>query len=278
MRLGAVVFDWAGTTVDFGSRAPMGVFVEAFSRFGIDLTVEEARRPMGLPKRAHIAALMEIPRIAASWRERHGRHPSDADIDGVYEVFVPLNEAVAADHADLIPGVTDTVAQLRARGLRIGSTTGYTRSIMAPILARAGEQGYRPDNLVCADDLAEGRPSPLMMYRTFADLGVHPPERVAKVDDTAPGIAEGLAAGTWTIGVVVSGNGVGLSSAEWAGLPEDERRRRREAAAVVLRDAGAHFLVDTVADLIPVVDEIDRRLAAGERPGAPGRDGVVRAA
>jgi phosphonoacetaldehyde hydrolase len=268
MRLGAVVFDWAGTTVDFGSRAPMGVFVEAFARFGIEVTVEEARGPMGLPKRDHVAALMASPRIAAAWRDRHGRTPTEGDVDDLYEVFLPLNAAVAADYADLIPGVAATVAALRARGLRIGSTTGYTRPIMEPILARAAAQGYRPDNLVCAGDLAEGRPSPLMMYRTFADLGVHPPARVLKVDDTVPGIAEGVAAGTWTVGVVVSGNGVGLSREEWERLPAEERRRRREAAAGPLLAAGADVLVDTVADLIPVVDEIDRRLAAGERPRA----------
>lgn len=268
MRLTAVVFDWAGTTVDFGSRAPMGVFVEAFRRFGLEISVAEARGPMGLPKRDHIKTLMAQPRIAAAWAARHGHAPGEADIDRVYEVFVPLNVAVAGDYAELIPGVADVVAMLRARGLKVGSTTGYTREIMAPVLARAARQGYAPDNLVCAGDLAAGRPTPLMMYRTFADLGVFPPETVVKVDDTTPGIAEGLAAGTWAVGVVVSGNEVGLSADEWQALDETGRQRAATAARKKLTEAGAHFLIDTVADLPTVLDEIEHRLSTGERPRA----------
>jgi len=268
-RLKAVVFDWAGTMVDFGSRAPMGVFVKAYAEFGVDISVAEARGPMGRPKRDHIAALMALPRISAAWAARHGHPPAEADIDRVYQVFVPMNVAVAGDFADMIPGAVDTVHELRRRGLRIGSTTGYTREIMAKVLPHAAAAGYVPDNLVCAGDLAEGRPGPLMMYRTMADLGVYPPSAIVKVDDTVPGIQEGLAAGTWTVGVTASGNEVGLSFDAWAALPPAERRLRADLAGEVLRRAGAHYLVDTVAALPGVIDEIELRMAAGERPPHP---------
>jgi phosphonoacetaldehyde hydrolase len=267
--LKAVVFDWAGTMVDFGSRAPMGVFVEAFARFGVGIDVAEARGPMGRPKRDHVAALMAMPRIAAAWTERHGHPPGEADVDAVYEVFVPMNVAVAADYSEMIPGAIDTVHELRRRGLKIGSTTGYTREIMAKVLPRAAAAGYEPDNLVCAGDLAEGRPGPLMMYRTMADLGVYPPSAIVKVDDTAPGIAEGLAAGTWTVGVTASGNGVGLSLDAWHALSPADRRLRADLAGDVLRRAGAHYLIDTVAALPDVLDEIEARMARGERPAHP---------
>ena len=265
-ELKAVVFDWAGTMVDFGSCAPMGVFVEAFRRFQVTIDIAEARAPMGLPKRDHIKALFEIPRIHAAWIERHGHPPGNADINALYDVFLPLNEAVAADYADLIPGALEAVKALRVRGLKIGSTTGYTRSIMAHVTPRAAIQGYQPDNLVCAGDLAEGRPSPLMMYRTFADLGVWPPSRVVKVDDTAPGILEARHAGCWTVGLAVSGNGVGLSLADWQTLSYGEQRRRAGQAAAPLWEAGCDFVIDTVADLIPVVDEIERRCGLGLSP------------
>lgn len=264
--LKAVVFDWAGTMVDFGSRAPMGVFVKAYAQCGVDISIAEARGPMGRPKRDHIAALMALPRIAAAWAERHGHPPGEADIDRVYEVFVPMNVAVAADFSDMIPGAIETVQALRERGLKIGSTTGYTREIMAKVLPRAAAAGYVPDNLVCAGDLAEGRPSPLMMYRTMADLGVYPPALIVKVDDTAPGIEEGCAVGAWTVGVTASGNEVGLSKEEWAALPSAEQRLRVERAGEVLRRAGAQYLVESVAGLLPVIDDIEQRLAAGERP------------
>jgi phosphonoacetaldehyde hydrolase len=266
LKLRAVVFDWAGTMIDFGSRAPMGVLVRAYAQFGVDITVAEARGPMGRAKRDHIAALMALPRVRAAWAARHGQPPGEGDIDRVYEAFVPMNVEVAADYAEMIPGAVEAVRALRARGLKIGSTTGYTREIMARVLPRAAAAGYSPDNLVCAGDLAEGRPSPLMMYRTMADLGVYPPSSVVKVDDTVPGIEEGRAAGTWTVGVTASGNEVGLSLEEWSALPEQERHARAERAAAVLRHAGAHYLVDTVADLPAVIDDIERRLAAGGRP------------
>ena len=243
-QLRAVVFDWAGTTVDFGSRAPMGAFVEIFSRFGVTISIAEARAPMGLPKRDHIAALLGDDSIAARWRVARGAAPTEADIDEVYEQFIPLNASVVADHADLIPGVLPVVAALRAAGLKIGSTTGYTRDIMARLTPVAAKAGYQPDNLVCAGDLIAGRPTPLMMYRTFADLGVYPPWRVVKVDDTEPGVAEAAAAGAWAIGVTLSGNGCGLTEAELAALSAGERDAIRQRVAAGLTRSGAHATID----------------------------------
>jgi len=264
--LKAVVFDWAGTTVDFGSLAPMGAFVEVFRRFGVAIEVAEARKPMGLPKRAHIAALLADPAIAARWQAANGAPPDDAAIDAIYEVFVPLNASVVTDYAALVPGAAATVAALRGRGLRIGSTTGYTRDIMERLVPRAAAAGFAPDNLVCAGDLAGGRPGPMMMYRCFLDLDVWPAAAVVKVDDTAPGIAEGLAAGAWTVAVALSGNAMGLSPAELDTLAPGARAARRADAVASLTRTGAHYVIDTVADLLPVIDHIEGRLARGERP------------
>lgn len=266
----AVVFDWAGTIVDFGSRAPMGAFVEVYSRFGVTISVEEARMPMGLPKRDHIAALMAEPGIAARWTKARGTAPDDAAIDAIYEAFVPLNAAVVTDpdFSTLIPGAMEAVALMRRRGARIGSTTGYTREIMERLLPVAAAQGYEPDNLVCAGDLAAGRPTPLMMYRTFADLGVYPPGAVVKIDDTEPGILEGVAAGTWTVGLAVSGNLVGLSLADWQALPKAEQERLRSEATVRLKAAGADFVIDSVADLAGIIDRIDAAGLRGEHSAA----------
>ena len=221
---------------------------------------------MGLPKRDHIAALMGNPAIAARWRDQHGTTPGEAEVDALYRIFIPLNVSVVADYAELVPGAAGVVAQLRARGIKIGSTTGYTREIMAPLLPLAARQGYAPDNLVCAGDLQEGRPGPLMMYRCFADLGVHPPAAVVKVDDTEPGIEEGRNAGTWTVAVAVSGNLVGIDAAAWAKLSDDERSARRGEAAEQILRWRSDYVIDTVADLPPVIDAIEHRLMQGDRP------------
>lgn len=265
-HLRAVVFDWAGTMVDHGSKAPMGVFQRAFAAFGVDISIAEARGPMGMAKRDHIAAVLALPRVAAAWEQAHGRAPAEADIDRVYDVFVPLNVAVVADYAGLIAGAAETAARLRARGLKIGSTTGYTRDIMAPLLPLAAAQGYTPDNLVCAGDLPAGRPAPLMMYQTFLDLGAWPASAVVKVDDTEVGIAEGLNAGCWSVGVALTGNVFGLDAAETQALSAAEFETRRAEAYGKLTRSGAHFVIDGVADLEDVLDEIEGALARGERP------------
>lgn len=264
--LKAAVFDWAGTVIDHGSQAPMGVFVKTFKQFGVDITVAEARGPMGMAKRDHIKTLMAVPRIAAAWAAAQGSAPDEAAIDRVYEVFVPMNVEAVTDYCTMIDGAVPAINRMRARGMKIGSTTGYTRSIMAKVLPLAAAQGYEPDNLVCAGDLSEARPSAMMMYRTFLDLGVWPAHTVVKVDDTGVGIGEGLNAGCWTVGVAVSGNAFGLNPAETAALTPAEFAKMRDAAYADLRRTGAHYVIDSVADIDAVLDDIDGRLARGERP------------
>lgn len=265
-QLSAVVFDWAGTILDFGSCAPMGAFVRLFEQFGIEVSIEQARGPMGLAKWDHIKALGTLPEVDAQWEAKHGRRLSDADVDRLYAVFTPLNAAVVPDFADFIPGALDAVADARARGLKIGSTTGYNRPIMEVVTAIAAKGGYRPDNLVCAGDVATGRPTPLMMWRCFADLGICHPWTVVKVDDTEVGIEEGLRAGTWSVGVSVSGNAMGLPLTDWLALAPAQQTTRRAAAQAKLQGAGAHYVIDSVAELAPVLDDIAARLARGERP------------
>ena len=264
-HLKAVIFDWAGTLVDYGSLAPMGAFVETFSEFGVDLTIDEARGPMGMAKRPHIAAIMALPRIAEAWRTKHGAFPTDKDIDAVYDVFVPKNIAVAARYATLVPGAAKAVQTLRDSGLKIGSSTGYTREIMAEILPVAAAQGLKVDSLACTGDTVQGRPSPLMLYKNMLDLDVWPAWTVVKVDDTEVGIAEGLNGGTWTVGVALSGNAFGLSLQETERLAPEELSRRKAVAEHKLLSAGAHYVIGSVAELLPVISEIEGRLARGER-------------
>ncbi|TMV39652.1 phosphonoacetaldehyde hydrolase, partial [Thioclava sp. BHET1] len=109
--------------------------------------------------------------------------------------------------------------------------------------------GYAPDNLICADDLPEGRPGPLGMYQCMVDLVAYPPAAIVKVDDTEPGIAEGVAAGCLTVGVALSGNAVGLTPEAVAALSPEDRAAKRAAAAAILFAAGADHVIDTVADL-----------------------------
>jgi phosphonoacetaldehyde hydrolase len=211
---------------------------------------------MGMAKWDHISAVGRAPTVAAAWRAKHGRDFSDADADAIFAVFEPMNVAAIKDHADFIPGALDALAAIRARGLRIGSTTGYTRPIMAE-LAPLAAAGRSP----------AGRPSPLMMWHAMAALGVWPAETVVKVDDTPPGIGEGLNAGTWTVGLALTGNIAGLSAEELAALPETERAVIRARATAEMKAAGADMVIDSIATLPEALDRIEAKLAAGEKPG-----------
>lgn len=265
-KLQAVVFDWAGTTVDFGSRAPALVFVEVFRRSGVPIEMEEARGPMGKAKRDHIASILALPRVAQQWRQRFGRSPGDDDVQRLYEEFLPLQKATLAEHSDVIPGIARAVAACRELGLKIGSSTGYTRELMEVVAPRAAEQGYAPDVILCADDVPAGRPAPWMLFRAAERLNVYPMRTVVKVDDTPVGIEAGRNAGTWTVGITRTGNALGLSPSEVEALPDDELQRRLAEAAERFRSGGAHFVLESVADLPELLPEIERRLRAGQKP------------
>ncbi len=262
----AVVLDWAGTMIDHGSRAPVVALLRLFAAAGVPIDEAEARADMGRAKRDHIRALLAMPRIAAAWSAMHGSRPGDGDVDRLHDEVGPIMVEAAADCADLIPGAADLVARLREAGIGIGSCTGYTRAMMTGIRSRAAAQGYAPDVVVCSDDTVAGRPSPLMLWQALVHLGAWPAAACVKVDDAVVGIAEGRAAGSWTVGVAASGNGVGLTHDALLALSPADRAARVAAAADALRRAGADYVVDSVADLWPVVETIGARIAAGEKP------------
>lgn len=266
-RFKAVIFDWAGTMVDFGSFAPVAALVAGFADFGVTVSVAQARGPMGLPKRDHISALLADPALAAAWQAAQGRAPDAAAVDRVLAAFVTRTEAAVARHAALVPGAAEVLAHLARAGIRVGSTTGYTRAIMARLQPLAAAQGFAPEAVVCADDVVEGRPGALQMYRCLSEMRVYPPSAVIKVDDTEPGIAEGLAVGALTVGVALSGNLAGLTVAELAALAPEARAALRAQAAARLRVAGAHHVIDTVADLPALITRLE--LVSDGKSGSP---------
>jgi len=262
----AVLLDWAGTTMDYGCMAPAVVFVEVYKRRGVPITMEEARAPMGAHKRVHIQKISQLDAVRRRWQEAHGRPPSDEDVDRMFADFVPLQLARLSDYSDLIPGTLETVAAMRARGMKIGSTTGYLRDMMEINLRDAKRQGYEPDSTVCASDVPAGRPYPYMCLQNVINLQVSPVEACVKIDDTVPGVEEGLNAGMWTVGLALSGNEIGLPLDDVRAMDPQELEQRRQRAYTRMRQAGAHDVVDSIAEVMPCLDAIEERLARGERP------------
>jgi phosphonoacetaldehyde hydrolase len=258
----AVVFDWAGTMIDFGCMAPVQALIEVFAAEGLALSPAEARRDMGKAKLDHLRALLADPAVAPRWAALQGSPASEADVDRLYKRLEPAMKAAAAKSSRLIPGAAEVAATLRRLGVRIGSGTGYTRQMMADILPAAEAQGYAPEVVVCAGETPSGRPAPLMTWKALIALDAWPAHACIKVDDAAVGIEEGRLAGCWTVGLSGSGNGVGLDPETYAALPPDERRGRLAAAEASLRAAGADFVIEDVSALMPVVHEIAAKIEA----------------
>ena len=265
-KVQAALLDWAGTTMDFGCMAPAVVFVEVFKRKGVPISMEEARAPMGAHKRVHIQKITQLDSVRKRWQEKHGRLPNDDDVEAMFADFVPLQLKCLSDYSKLIPGTLDIVKALRKRGYKIGSTTGYMSEMMKINLRDAAKQGYVPDSTVCASEVPAGRPYPYMCLQNVINLGVSPVEACVKIDDTRPGIEEGLNGGMWTIGLAISGNEIGLSLADWKKLSKADQERMRQGAYTRMYQSGAHYVVDTIADILPCLDDVEANLARGERP------------
>jgi phosphonoacetaldehyde hydrolase len=262
----AVILDWSGTTADAYVIAPAVVFVQVFRSQGVEISMEEARGPMGLRKDLHILALTQVPEIRERWRSVHGRVPNQEDVDAMFAEFVPAQLEVLPKYTTLLPGVADVTQRLQANGIKIGCTTGFLRCMVDVLEVAAKEQGYVPDASVAGDEVINGaRPKPFMVYRNLDLLDVHPIQAAIKVDDTVGGVGEALAAGCWGIGVARYSNYMNVNSLDEV-LDDDELARRLELTRTKLRQAGAHYVIDSIADIEPVIADINARLARGERP------------
>lgn len=267
--LQAVIFDWAGTLVDFGSLAPTQIFVEAFATFGISITLEQARGPMGLSKWDHIHQLLQEPSIAAQWHSMFGRAPSDADVDAIYARFMPMQIAKVGEFSVPIDGAVQVLQWLRANRLKVGSCSGYPREVLNQLLPQAAKAGIAPDHVVAGDELtAGGRPGPYMAIANVLALGISDVRACVKVDDTVPGIEEGLNAGMWTIGLSLSGNEVGYSKEEYSAADSVDVEAKIAVAEAKLKKAGPHYVMRTISDLPAVLAKIAERMRRGELPNS----------
>ena len=252
--------------MDYGCMAPAVVFMDVFKRKGVEITVDEAREPMGAHKKVHIRQISKNENVAKRWEQVHGRKPDEKDVEDMFRDFIPLQLDCLAQYADLIPGTIDTVREIRARGLRIGSTTGYTEEMMDLLQSEAKRRGYAPDATVCATQVPAGRPHPYMCLQNAILLQTYPLEAFVKIGDTLPDIEEGLNAGMWTIGLAKTGNEMGMTEEQINQLEPEVREAKLDRAYKRMQQTGAHYVVDGIADVPPVLDQINARLAFGERP------------
>jgi len=264
MKIEAIILDWAGTTVDFGCFAPVNVFLTVFEDAGIKVTLEEARKPMGMLKIDHIRTMLEMPRIREAWNEKYGRDFTEEDVHALYMQFESKLMESLATYTDPIQYVTETIQQLKEDGIRIGSTTGYTDSMMEVVTPDAAAKGYAPDFLVTPTQLGDkGRPYPYMIFKNMEELGIKATKQVVKIGDTTLDIQEALNAGVWAVGVIVGSSEMGFSEEEYMALSEEEQQFAIEKTARIFKETGAHYTIRTMKELPELLEKINERLERG---------------
>ena len=271
-NVGYVMLDCSGTIMDRYVDAPAIVFVEVFRRHGLEISMPEARAPMGLRKDLHIDAILRLPSVRTRFVEKCGREPQAADVADMFADFVPTQIKLlrSGNYHELLPGVADVTRALQERGVKIGITTGFTRDMLDVLLAGAATQGFIPDASCAGDEAEMPRPTAYMVIKNLERMGVYnlrnAMRRTVKVDDTVSGAGEGAPL-CWRVGVSKWSNYVADS---WEAVRQmsAEELAEREAASKekLVRESGAHYVIDDLRDLPAVIADIDQRLAAGENP------------
>jgi len=270
-KVKACILDWSGTTVDAHVLAPAVVFVDAFKKHGVEITMQEARGPMGLRKDLHIKKILEIPEVRARWNKIKGSNPTPKDAENIFNDFVPMQIECLPKYSTLIPGVRETINRLKNDyNIKIGSTTGFTKKMVDVLLEKSKEHGYVPDTSVAGDEVANDmgvRPEPFMIYQNLLQLKTSPIQSVVKVDDTVSGVGEGLNAGCWAVGIAGLSNYTDIDSLEqWENMDHKERKERVDQSREILFKSGAHYVINDFTSLPDVIDDINIRLYHNEKP------------
>lgn len=256
-KIEAVIFDWAGTTVDYGCFAPVQVFVEVFRHVGIEPTMEEVRKPMGMLKRDHIKTMLQMDRIHGLWLEKYGREVTEEDIDGMYSFYEEKLLSILNQFAEPKPYVLETIAKLREMGIKIGSTTGYTDEMMAIVTKEAKKAGYEPDAWFSPNAVGNmGRPYPYMVYKNMEVLKVSDVRNVVKVGDTVSDIKEGKNAGAVSVGVLEGSSEMALTEEAYEALPQNEKETLLAKVTERFKEAGADYVIRHMGELIPLIESL----------------------
>ena len=254
MKYEAVIFDWAGTTVDYGCFAPVQAFMEIFKECGITPTMEETRKPMGMLKWDHIKTMLSMERIRDEFKRIHGRDFTDKDVDEMHEKFAASLMKILDQFSDPKDYVVETVAKLREAGLKIGSTTGYTDAMMDIVTKEAAKDGYEPDCWFSPDSTGHmGRPYPYMIFKNMEALQITGVDKVMKVGDTLSDIREGKNAGAFTVGIIEGSSEMGLTKAEYEALTAEEKEAKVQAVTKRYMDAGADAVVQDIRGVLELI-------------------------
>ena len=255
----AVIFDWAGTTVDYGSLAPVVAFKAAFETKGIYPTDEEIRQFMGMSKWDHIGEMLKLSTIQSQWKEEYGNLPTEDDRKELYEMFESALMAHLVKSTELKPALLEAIKFLKDAGIRVATTTGYTPEMMAAVEKGAAQLGYVPELVLTSADVNNnGRPAPDMINKIMAEFNITDPNNVIKIGDTLVDIEEGKNAGVKTIGFVEGSSLMGLSEEEFDHLDDDQKETARCYVRREFESVDADYIINDLSELSETVDSLNQ--------------------
>ncbi|WP_405852222.1 phosphonatase-like hydrolase [Streptomyces sp. NBC_00090] len=192
------VFDMAGTTID-EHGAVYAALREAVERTGVSVAPGDLQTWMGTDKREAIDALVRIG----------GGTVTPELVEEGYAAFRSiLQERYRTKAPVALPGVEQALAELRARGIKVALTTGFSDEVAGPLLASLGwstEEGGNLDAVVTSDEVRRGRPAPYMIHRAMEKTGVIDVTKVLTAGDTVVDVLAGRNAGAGVVIGVLTG-------------------------------------------------------------------------
>ncbi|WP_297439112.1 phosphonoacetaldehyde hydrolase [uncultured Clostridium sp.] len=257
MRIKGIIFDFAGTTIDYGCFSPVEAFIGAFNSVGIDITIEEAREPMGMLKINHARAIFEMDRVKDLFEEKYKRDYTNLDLYEVYEEFENILFKTLKDFGVINPYVIEEINNLRINGIKIGSTTGYTRKMLDEILPVAKRNGYSPDFTITSDEVENGRPHKDMIVKNAEFFNIKKMNLLVKVGDTIVDILEAKSAGCHSVAIVLGSSELGLTYDEVKNMDKKDLDEKIKLTRKKFIKAGADYVIDDMRGLIGVINKIN---------------------
>lgn len=266
MRLKAIIFDWSGTTVDFGSKCQQGAIQAAFQSEGVVVTDSHLHQCQNVAPSNDLRAILDLPEVATQWQATHGRLPNDQDV-------LLLSQRTEHQLLDLLPQaasptpwLVQILEHIQKRGLKIGSSSDHPAKIMERLVPLAAEKGFAPDFWVATDQVPQGRPWPWMFFKNLKHLQICPPALTVNVGDTIADVEEANNAGAWSVAVLESSRLVGRSQKELEALSAKNRKLILQQVSHQLAQAGAHLVIKNLSELPAALDQIEKRLLNGLLP------------
>lgn len=185
--------DIAGTTLNEG-EAVYAVLRRTVEDRGAVITDDDLVAWMGTEKRQAITELFALGGVATD----------EAGIDEAFAWFkAELGRVYAENPPQPFPGVEEAIAELRARGIKVALTTGFSTEITEPLLAAVGWSVPETlDAVVCGSEVAQGRPALYMIFRAMELTGVLDVRSVLAAGDTYADLLAAHHAGVIGVGVL----------------------------------------------------------------------------